>query len=96
MNSPGLASLLLPIDAFDTRCHQVMGRRVAGSSFSKGFLEFLLPGLLILSILLGIFDGFLFLSFKSFFESSQFIITGFLFSFMLGFQSCFISSLRSF
>ena len=29
---PGLASLLLPIDAFDTSTHQVMGRRVAGTA----------------------------------------------------------------
>ena len=36
MTSSGLASLLLPIDAFDTSTHQVMGRRVAGSSFAQG------------------------------------------------------------
>ena len=36
MNSPDLASLLLPSDAFDTSTHQVMGRRVAGSSFARG------------------------------------------------------------
>ena len=36
MKSPRLASLLLPFDAFDTSSHQVMGRRVAGSSFAKG------------------------------------------------------------
>ena len=36
MNSNGLASLLLPLDAFDTNTHQVMGRRVAGSSFAQG------------------------------------------------------------
>ena len=39
----GLASLLLPIDAFDTRCHQV-GRRVAGSSFAKGLTASLKSG----------------------------------------------------
>ena len=33
VGSSGLASLLLPIDAFDTSTHQVMGRRVTGSSF---------------------------------------------------------------
>ena len=32
---PDLASLL-PSDAFDTSTHQVMGRRVAGSSFARG------------------------------------------------------------
>ena len=44
MTSPGLASLLLPIDAFDTSAHQVMGRRVAGSSFAKGLAASLKPG----------------------------------------------------
>ena len=33
--SPGLASLLLPIDAFDTSTHQVMGRRVAGAALPR-------------------------------------------------------------
>ena len=36
MSPPSLASLLLPVDAFDTSTHQVMGRRVAGSSFAQG------------------------------------------------------------
>ena len=44
MTSPGLASLLLPIDAFDTSSHQVMGRRVAGSSFAQGLAASLKPG----------------------------------------------------
>ena len=44
MSSPGLASLLLPIDAFDTSTHQVMGRRVAGSSFAQGLAASLKPG----------------------------------------------------
>ena len=44
MTSPGLASLLLPIDAFDTSTHQVMGRRVAGSSFAQGLAASLKPG----------------------------------------------------
>ena len=44
MSSPGLASLLLPIDAFDTSTHQVMGRRVAGSSFAQGLTASLKPG----------------------------------------------------
>lgn len=44
MNSTGLASLLLPFDAFDTSTHQVMGRRVAGSSFAKGLAASLQPG----------------------------------------------------
>ena len=44
MSSPGLASLLLPIDAFDTSAHQVMGRRVAGSSFAQGLAASLKPG----------------------------------------------------
>lgn len=44
MTSPGLASLLLPIDAFDTSVHQVMGRRVAGSSFAQGMAASLTPG----------------------------------------------------
>ena len=44
MSSPGLASLLLPIDAFDTSTHQVMGRRVAGSSFAQGMTASLKPG----------------------------------------------------
>ena len=44
MSSPGLASLLLPIDAFDTSSHQVMGRRVAGSSFAQGMTASLKPG----------------------------------------------------
>ena len=44
MNSPGLASLLLPSDAFDTSSHQVMGRRVAGSSFAQGLAASLKPG----------------------------------------------------
>ena len=44
MNSSCLASLLLPIDAFDTSTHQVMGRRVAGSSFAQGLAISLKPG----------------------------------------------------
>ena len=44
MKSPRLASLLLPFDAFDTRTHQVMGRRVAGSSFAQGLAASLKPG----------------------------------------------------
>ena len=44
MTSPDLASLLLPIDAFDTSSHQVMGRRVAGSSFAQGLTSSLNPG----------------------------------------------------
>ena len=44
MNSASLASLLLPIDAFDTSAHQVMGRRVAGSSFAQGLAASLKPG----------------------------------------------------
>ena len=44
MKSPGLASLLLPVDAFDTSTHQMMGRRVAGSSFAKGLSAALKPG----------------------------------------------------
>ena len=44
MNAPDLASLLLPSDAFDTNNHQVMGRRVAGSSFAKGLTTSLKPG----------------------------------------------------
>ena len=44
MSSSGLASLLLPIDAFDTSSHQVMGRRVAGSSFAQGLAASLKPG----------------------------------------------------
>ena len=44
VTSPGLASLLLPIDAFDTNTHQVMGRRVAGSSFAQGLAASLKPG----------------------------------------------------
>ena len=44
VTSPGLASLLLPIDAFDTSTHQVMGRRIAGSSFAKGMAASLKPG----------------------------------------------------
>ena len=44
MTSPGLASLLLPIDAFDTSAHQVMGRRVAGSGFAQGLAASLRPG----------------------------------------------------
>ena len=44
MNSPGLASLLLPLDAFDTSAHQVMGRRIAGSSFAQGLAASLKPG----------------------------------------------------
>ena len=44
VTSPGLASLLLPIDAFDTSSHQVMGRRVAGSSFAQGLAASLKPG----------------------------------------------------
>lgn len=44
MTSPGLSSLLLPIDAFDTSAHQVMGRRVAGSSFAQGLAASLKPG----------------------------------------------------
>ena len=44
VSSPGLASLLLPIDAFDTSTHQVMGRRVAGSSFAQGLAASLKPG----------------------------------------------------
>ena len=44
MTSRGLASLLLPIDAFDTSTHQVMGRRVAGSSFAQGLAASLKPG----------------------------------------------------
>ena len=43
MNSNGLASLLLPLDAFDTNTHQVMGRRVAGSSFAQGLAASLKP-----------------------------------------------------
>ena len=44
MTSTGLASLLLPIDAFDTSSHQVMGRRVAGRSFARGLAASLRPG----------------------------------------------------
>ena len=44
MTSLGLASLLLPFDAFDTSTHQVMGRRVAGSGFAKGLAASLEPG----------------------------------------------------
>ena len=44
MTSLGLASLLLPIDAFDTSTHQVMGRRVAGSSFAQGLAASLKQG----------------------------------------------------
>ena len=44
MTSPDLASLLLPSDAFDTSSHQVMGRRVAGSSFAQGLASSLKPG----------------------------------------------------
>ena len=44
MTFSGLASLLLPFDAFDTNSHQVMGRRVAGSSFAKGLAASLKPG----------------------------------------------------
>ena len=44
MTSSGLASLLLPSDAFDTSAHQVMGRRVAGSSFAQGLASSLKPG----------------------------------------------------
>ena len=44
MSSRGLASLLLPIDAFDTSTHQVMGRRIAGSSFAQGLAASLKPG----------------------------------------------------
>ena len=44
MTSSGLASLLLPIDAFDTSTHQVMGRRVAGSSFAQGLASSLKQG----------------------------------------------------
>ena len=44
MSSPGLASLLLPFDAFDTSTHQVMGRRVAGSSFAQGLAASLKQG----------------------------------------------------
>ena len=44
MTANGLASLLLPIDAFDTSTHQVMGRRVAGSSFAQGLAASLKPG----------------------------------------------------
>lgn len=36
MSSQVLASLLLPADAFDLNTHQVMGRRIAGSSFARG------------------------------------------------------------
>ena len=36
MSSRVLASLLLPADAFDLNTHQVMGRRIAGSSFARG------------------------------------------------------------
>ena len=43
MSSLGMASLLLPSDAFDTSAHQVMGRRVAGSSFAKGLAASLKP-----------------------------------------------------
>ena len=43
MSSSGLASLLLPLDAFDTSNHQVMGRRVAGSSFAQGLAASLKP-----------------------------------------------------
>ena len=43
MNCSNLASLLLPPDAFDTSTHQVMGRRVAGSSFAKGLCATLKP-----------------------------------------------------
>ena len=39
-----LASLLLPVDAFDTSAHQVMGRRVAGSSFAQGLASSLKLG----------------------------------------------------
>ena len=44
MSSRGLASLLLPIDAFDTSTHQVMGRRMAGSSFARGLAASLKQG----------------------------------------------------
>ena len=44
VTTSGLASLLLPLDAFDTSVHQVMGRRVAGSSFAKGLANSLKPG----------------------------------------------------
>ena len=44
MSSRDLASLLLPIDAFDTSTHQVMGRRIAGSSFAQGLAASLEPG----------------------------------------------------
>ena len=44
MTTPGLASLLLPLDAFDTSAHQVMGRRVAGSSFAQGLAASLKSG----------------------------------------------------
>ena len=44
MTSRGLASLLLPTDAFDTSTHQVMGRRVAGSSFAQGLAASLKQG----------------------------------------------------
>ena len=44
MSPPGLASLLLPIDAFDTSSHQVMGRRIAGSSFAQGLATSLEQG----------------------------------------------------
>ena len=44
MTSQGLASLLLPIDAFDTSAYQMMGRRVAGSSFAQGLAASLKPG----------------------------------------------------
>ena len=44
MTTPGLASLLLPIDAFDTNSLQVMGRRVAGGSFAQGLVSSLRPG----------------------------------------------------
>ena len=44
VSSRGLASLLLPIDAFDTSTHQVMGRRMAGSSFARGLAASLKQG----------------------------------------------------
>ena len=39
----GFESLLPPNDAFNTSTHQVMGRRVAGSSFAQGLAASLKP-----------------------------------------------------
>jgi glycosyltransferase involved in cell wall biosynthesis len=39
MHRPYPAALLLPGDAFDTKQHQVLGRRVAGRSFAEGLVQ---------------------------------------------------------